>query len=139
MKVGLEIIQPGFVRLFWFPRTTKLIYRLIGIVQARYRLSGNMKGDIDMAKKTKEELLNAINAIENMDADTQISLIEDITDTMDSLSNSEDWEKKYHELDDSWKKKYKDRFFSSAASEPEDLAPPEPKKLSFADLFSITD
>lgn len=92
-----------------------------------------------MAKKTKDELLTAINAIENMDADAQISLIEDITDTMDSFSQSEDWEKKYHELDETWKKKYKDRFFSSAADEPEDLTPPEPKKLTFADLFSTTD
>lgn len=92
-----------------------------------------------MAKKTKEELLNAINAIEGIDADTQISLIEDITDTMDSLNSSEDWEQKYHDLDDSWKKKYKDRFFSSAGDDPEDLAPPEPKKLTFADLFSTTD
>ena len=88
-----------------------------------------------MSVKSKAELLEAVNKIEGLDDDTQIALIEDITDTMDSLTNGENWEEKYKELDESWKKKYKDRFFSSVGNEPEDLAPPEPKPLLFSDLF----
>lgn len=88
-----------------------------------------------MAKKSKAELLDAINKLEGINEDAQISLIEDITDTIDE--SGEDWEKKYHELDDTWKKKYKDRFFSSAADEPEKFDEPERKPLSFDDLFTV--
>lgn len=88
-----------------------------------------------MAKKSKAELLDTVNKLEGIDEDTKISMIEDITDTMDSFSETEDWHQKYNELDESWKKKYKDRFFSSVGDEPEKLEPEEPKPLLFSDLF----
>lgn len=72
-----------------------------------------------MAIKTKDELLNSIKEIlgDNSTTDNAISLLEDLSDTYDSLQPKEDeeekvdWEAKYNELDASWRKKYTDRFF----------------------------
>lgn len=40
--------------------------------------------------------------------DESISLLEDITDTLDG--DGEDWKKKYEENDASWRKRYRERF-----------------------------
>lgn len=88
-----------------------------------------------MAVKTKDELLASINSIEGISEDASISLIEDITDTMDSFSDQTDWKAKYEENDASWKKKYKERFFSSPASEPDVDTEEKPKSYSFEALF----
>lgn len=49
-------------------------------------------------------------------SDDNISFIEDLTDTYNELekrSKSEiDWEAKYNELNESWKTRYRHRFFS---------------------------
>ena len=89
-----------------------------------------------MAVKTKDELLQTINSIEGLDEDVSIPLIEDISDTLDSFSDGTDWKTKYEENDAQWKKKYKDRFFSSPASEPDlDEDEPEKKTYTFESLF----
>ena len=49
--------------------------------------------------------------------DESIAFLEDMTDTYNDLEKRSkgdgvDWEKKYHELDESWKKRYRHRFFS---------------------------
>lgn len=71
-----------------------------------------------MAVLKKEEYFNKLN--ERLKGDTSeegIAFLEDMTDTYNDLENKangdgEDWEKKYHELDESWKARYKHRFFS---------------------------
>lgn len=71
-----------------------------------------------MAILKKEEYFNKLN--ERLKGDTSeegIAFLEDMTDTYNDLENrangdGEDWEKKYHELDESWKARYKHRFFS---------------------------
>lgn len=95
-----------------------------------------------MAVKTKDEILSAINDIE-MEDETKISMLEDITDTIDSLSNiqSEDWKAKYEENDAMWKEKYRNRFFSGNNEKEEDFIIEEddttpPKPMSFEDLFT---
>lgn len=50
-------------------------------------------------------------------SDESISFIEDMTDTyndMETRANGDgiDWEQRYHDLDESWKQKYRHRFFS---------------------------
>ena len=50
-------------------------------------------------------------------SDESIQFIEDMTDTyndMETRANGDgvDWEQRYHELDESWKQKYRHRFFS---------------------------
>ena len=68
-----------------------------------------------MAVKTKDELLQSVKSVigESTD-DSAITLLEDITDTINDYDakTKEDWKSKYEELDETWKKKYKDRFFN---------------------------
>ena len=87
-----------------------------------------------MAVKTKDELLSAVNGLE-IEEDTKISLLEDITDTVDSFSTTEDWKKKYEENDAMWKEKYRERFFNTTTEEEEEMVEEEKKPLSFNDLF----
>ena len=71
-----------------------------------------------MAKKTKDELLNAFNVIagEN-NSDEILAFIEDLTDSFengdDETVSKADYDKlqnDYNELDKSWRQKYRDRF-----------------------------
>lgn len=94
--------------------------------------------------KTKEELFEAIKTkFAEDDSEETISLIEDITDTVNDyegrLSSDTDWKTKYETNDAEWRKKYKDRFFNSAGTEHEDPIDEaeQPKKLKFEDLFTV--
>lgn len=64
-----------------------------------------------MAVSTKENLIARISESfgENL-SDDNISLLEDVADTIDSFSDAEDWKTKYEENDASWRKRYKERF-----------------------------
>lgn len=88
-----------------------------------------------MAVKTKDELLSSINSLEGIEDDRLIGLLEDVEDTITSLSDGENWKEKYEQNDAQWKQKYRERFFSSGNDEPEDLKPEEPKVLTFESLF----
>ena len=50
-------------------------------------------------------------------SDESIAFIEDVTDTYNALEQSSkdetDWKSKYEELDENWKKRYRDRFFKN--------------------------
>ena len=96
-----------------------------------------------MAIKTKQEILEQINARFSEDnSDEAISMIEDITDTLNDFetrANGDgiDWKSKYEENDKEWRNKYKERFFNA---EPNDNNLDEPdtdsnKPMSYADLF----
>lgn len=57
----------------------------------------------------------------NDTTDEGISFLEDMTDTYNDMEGRSkgdgiDWEKKYHELDESWKTRYRHRFFSGGDS-----------------------
>ena len=90
-----------------------------------------------MAIKTIEELMGAVRARVGEDtSDEAIAFVEDVSDTLASLSNAEDWKQKYEENDAEWRKRYQDRFFNP--DKPNDHEPepdPEPKKLTFDELF----
>lgn len=88
-----------------------------------------------MAVKTKDELLSSINSLEGIEDDRLIGLLEDVEDTITSLSDGENWKEKYEQNDAQWKQKYRERFFNSGNDEPEDLKPEEPKVLTFESLF----
>jgi len=94
--------------------------------------------------KTKEELLNAIRDILNDDtSDSALSLIEDLSDTLDNIASSDetDWRTRYEENDAQWRQRYRDRFFSKPAQEEEEEGhdDPVPEETSepktFSDLF----
>lgn len=92
--------------------------------------------------KTKEEILNSIKDILKDDtSDTALSLIEDLSDTLDNNASSDetDWKTKYEENDAQWRQRYRDRFFSKPAQEEDDTDDPEPEETNdpktFSDLF----
>lgn len=93
-----------------------------------------------MAVSTKENLVARLTASfgENL-SDDNISLLEDLSDTIDSFSDMEDWKTKYEENDASWRKRYKERF---EGKEDENLGN-EPgiehyeSPTKFEDLFTV--
>lgn len=90
-----------------------------------------------MAIKTIEELMGAVRARVGEDtSDEAIAFVEDVSDTLASLSSAEDWKKRYEENDAEWRKRYQDRFFNpDKPNDPETETDPETKKLTFDELF----
>lgn len=93
-----------------------------------------------MAQLSKEELLAKYSeVIGDNNTDVALSLLEDISDTMDAMSESvaEDWKTKYEENDRAWREKYKARFFDTPSEEPveevEEGSEEEP--TTFEELF----
>lgn len=80
-------------------------------------------------------------------SDEAMSFIEDMTDTFNDMetrssgNNDEQWQKKYDELDKTWREKYKARFFNSettpedALGEQEEDVKEDAEEKTFADLF----
>lgn len=95
-----------------------------------------------MAIRTKEEILESIRTrIGDDTSDEALALVEDVSDTMDSLSNaeSEDWKSKYEENDAAWRQKYRDRFYNTG-KEDEDKDDDTPRQIrTFEDLFKKED
>ena len=83
-----------------------------------------------MAVKSKEELLSSLKTvIGDNPSDDAIALLEDITDTLDNStggSSDEDkkkikeLEKQVKDIDETWRKKYTDRFFSPSDTKDDD-------------------
>ena len=76
--------------------------------------------------RTKDEILEIIRERVGYDtSDEAISFIEDVTDTLNDFESrtgdTAEWERKYNELDASWRKKYKDRFFSKEVKDVDDI------------------
>ena len=97
-----------------------------------------------MAVLNREQFFDRLNEMfaERTDDDA-ISFIEDMTDTYNALEASGstvDWEEKYKKLDESWKEKYKRRFFSGVSIINNNNVDDEDEKteenITFEDLFS---
>lgn len=95
-----------------------------------------------MAIRTREELLASINGlVGESTTDETISIIEDLTDTLadfeDRVSDSTDWRNRYEQNDAEWRRRYRDRFFTSDGNEDDDIdGEPENPPLRYEDLFS---
>lgn len=66
-----------------------------------------------MAVLSREEFISRVNDILGDDgSDSAISFLEDMTDTYDDLARrtDTDWEQKYKDLDEAWRKRYSHRF-----------------------------
>ncbi len=96
-----------------------------------------------MAVRTKEEIMETIKTRMGESAsDEDLAFLEDVTDTFNDydnrVSNSGDWEKKYHELDTEWRNRYKERFFNNETPDP-DPGDPDPDEhkvpTTYEDLF----
>jgi thiamine pyrophosphate-dependent acetolactate synthase large subunit-like protein len=69
--------------------------------------------------KTKMEILESLkNKFGDDTGDETISIIEDISDTLDDYekktADNTNWETKFKENDEAWRKKYTDRFYSAS-------------------------
>lgn len=96
-----------------------------------------------MSVKTREEILETIRTrVGDQTDDETISFLEDVTDTLTDLEtrangDGENWEQRYKDNDAEWRKKYKERFFSSEPDEPKEpkQEEEEEKPKTFEDLF----
>lgn len=96
-----------------------------------------------MAILSREELMAKLSAkIGDDTSDEAIALTEDISDTfadLESKANGDgvDWKAEATRIDEEWRKKYRDRFFSGDGSEnnQDDEQDDEPKKTKYSDLF----
>lgn len=100
-----------------------------------------------MAILSKDEFLGVLQSRIGEDvSEDSLKFIEDVTDTYNNLeskvnTDGEDWKTKYQELDDTWKNRYKERFFNQNTSgdeairkQIEDVKDDETIK-TFSDLF----
>lgn len=93
--------------------------------------------------KSKEELIEAVKAgFDGNDSDAVISILEDITDTIDDLEtrteSADEWRAKYEANDKEWRKRYIDRFSGAVETveEPSMFVPEEEEKTNrYEDLF----
>ena len=101
-----------------------------------------------MAIKSKEEILNSINALVGENADDNVlTIMEDVSDTLaDFESQTKDatnWKEKYEQNDNEWRQKYKERFMEGSVNpEPEvdtpfDTEVGKQTPMSFEDLFTV--
>lgn len=90
-----------------------------------------------MAIVTKDVLIEKLNKIIGEDtSDESLSLLEDVSDTFDSLSDGENWRARYEENDSEWRKKYKERFEQPQEErKKETLEQREEEKTTFEELF----
>lgn len=98
-----------------------------------------------MAVKTREEILEAIKSKIGEDtSDDSISLLEDITDTIDDyetrVADKTDWKNKYDELDATWRRKYIERFSGKSGedikNEQEEQIKDDNEPRTFDELFT---
>ena len=76
-----------------------------------------------MAVRTREEILESIrNIVGDSTDDNTLQVLEDVTDTFtdfeNKTANQTDWEAKYKENDEGWRKKYAERFYAGDPSVP---------------------
>lgn len=89
-----------------------------------------------MAIISTEELLRQIRE-RTGESDDDLTFLENVTDTVQSLTSSEDWKSKYEENDAAWRTRYKERFENAPVPPKNEPIPPEPEneKNTFEDLF----
>lgn len=96
-----------------------------------------------MSVLTRDEFFDRVQKVAGTDtSDDTLTFIEDMTDTYNSLEekasgDGNDWEQRYHDLDESWKEKYKKRFFSGGTSRVIEESKEEQKEdiVDYDDLF----
>ena len=93
-----------------------------------------------MAIVTKEDFIRRMNEKLGEDnSDEVLALIEDFSDTYDSLNvtDTEDWKTKYEENDRAWREKYRNRFMNTDEQKEleEEIKKEDKKDMSFDSLF----
>lgn len=83
---------------------------------------------------SKEELLEKVRLYVGEDtSDAALELIEAVSE---APSDGEDWKTKYDELDQSWRKRYRERFFTGESDEEaEEVEERQDEGYSYDKLF----
>lgn len=99
-----------------------------------------------MAVRTREEILESIrNIVGDRTDDNTLQVLEDVTDTFtdfeNKTANQTDWEAKYKENDEGWRKKYAERFYTGDPTVPPKIDEsvidePVDKPTRFEELFT---
>lgn len=90
-----------------------------------------------MAVVERDVLIQRIaSVLSDPESDDSLSLIEDVTDTLEAGS-SDDWKTKYEENDAAWRKRYKERFLKKPDKEPEIEDDEKEEKKTYDDLFTM--
>lgn len=90
-----------------------------------------------MAVVERDALIQRIaSVLSDPESDDSLSLIEDVTDTLEAGS-SDDWKTKYEENDAAWRKRYKERFLKKPDKEPEIEDDETEEKKTYDDLFTM--
>lgn len=100
-----------------------------------------------MAILNREDFMAAVHGrIGTASDDESIAFVENMTDTFNEMerrandNSSGDWERKYHELDESWRKRYTHRFLTGSdcmnpVSEQEEKEQNRAETITIDDLF----
>lgn len=87
-------------------------------------------------KLSKEELIEKVRAyVGDRTDDETISLIEDISDSMEVAADDENWKEKYEDLDNQWREKYIARFSEPSTVKEDEIEVETTETNSFDDLF----
>jgi len=93
--------------------------------------------------RSKDELITMLSQkIGEDNSDESISLLEDISDTLDDYAtktaDTTNWKQKYEDNDKEWRDRYKERFMSGSPEEIDDKIDDEPeeRKYTFDELFT---
>ena len=75
-----------------------------------------------MAVRTREEIMELVRQrFANDTTDESINFIEDLNDTLESVNEVETLRTQIKTIDDTWRKKYRDRFFSKKDKDAENI------------------
>ena len=92
-----------------------------------------------MAVLSKEDLIKKVTEyLGETPDDNGVSLLEDVTDTLNQSNETNvDWKEKYEENDKNWRRRYIDRFNGKVSDEDDQETPPETEneKTTFESLF----
>ena len=87
-------------------------------------------------KLSKDELLEKVKTyVGDRTDDETISLIEDVSDSMEDVDDGENWKEKYEELDNEWREKYIARFSEPSVVKEDEIEVETTETNSFDDLF----
>lgn len=90
-----------------------------------------------MAVVERDALIQRITSLlSDPESDDSLSLIEDVTDTLEA-GLSDDWKTKYEENDAAWRKRYKERFLKKPDKELEIEDDEKEEKKTYDDLFTV--
>lgn len=98
-----------------------------------------------MAIRTREEIMETLRTrIGESTEDTDISFLEDVTDTLNDyetrINDSGNWKERYEENDREWRERYKERFFNDENTPDPDPKDPDPEEhkvpKTYEELFS---